>query len=74
MANALTTLTHTLLAQTALEAFIADIAPLMVFARNFSDAAASRGDKVKVPFISAADAAATFAGTYTIQDADAEGK
>lgn len=74
MANALTTLTHTLLAQTALEAFLVDIAPLMVFARNFSDTAAQRGDKVKVPFISAADAAVNFAGTYTIQDADAEGK
>lgn len=73
MANALTTLTHTTLAQVALEAFRVQVAPIRAFVTNFSETAAQRGDKVKVAFIEAADAALDFAGTYTMQDADATG-
>lgn len=73
MANTLTNLTHTVLADMALEAFTAALSPLNVFANDFSADAVQRGDKVKVFYTGAADAAQTFAGTYTIQDADASG-
>lgn len=74
MANALTSLTHTLLAQTALDAFTVALTPLRAFATNFSEASSQRGNAIKVPFIESADAATSFAGTYTMQDADATGK
>lgn len=73
MANAITNLTHTILAQKALEAFVAALTPLRAFSTNFSEAEAERGDKIKVPFISAQDAAQDFAGAYVIQDADMDG-
>jgi len=73
MANTLTNLKHTILVDAALEAFTAAFAPIRAFAHNFSAEAAQKGDKVRVPFVSAQDAAIDFAGTYTIQDADMEG-
>lgn len=73
-ANTFTTLTHTVLAQRAMEAFTYTLQPLRAFSTNFSAEAAQRGDKIKVMFTSAADAAADWAGSYVVQDADAEGK
>jgi|SRR5690625_1308663 len=73
MANKLTNLKHTILVQSALEAFTAAFAPIRAFAHNFSAEAAQKGDKIKVPWVGPQDAAANFSGTYTIQDADMEG-
>lgn len=73
MANTLTTLTHTILAQRILEAFVAQIAPLRAFASDFSAEAVQRGDKVKVPYVSGSYSANTFNGTYLVQDSTAEG-
>lgn len=73
-ANSFVTLTHTVLAQRAMEAFTYALTPLRAFSTDFSAEAAQKGDKVKVLFTSAADAALDWAGSYTIQDADAEGK
>lgn len=73
MANSFTTLTNTIYANLALEAFVARLTPLRIFATNFSAEAVQRGDKVKVPFISAASTAADFSGTYNIQGVTAEG-
>lgn len=75
MANALTTLTHTTLASgPGLEGFRAALLPVSAFATNFSADAAARGDKIKVPWVGAQDAAVSFSGTYTMQDADMEGR
>jgi len=75
MANSMTNLGNTILAQQyVLNAFRAAIAPFNAFCRNFSAEAVQRGDKIKVLSVPAQDAAADFAGTYTVQDADAEGK
>lgn len=75
MANAITTMTDTIIANKIYEAFKVQIAPLTRFARNFSpDIVGKRGDKVKVAFVSTQDAAQDFTGTYNIQDADAEGQ
>lgn len=73
MANAITDMNSTILANAIFESFLDKITPLTRFARNFSAAAAKRGDKVRVNLVSSADAAATFAGSYNIQDADADG-
>lgn len=72
-ANTFTNMTNTVLAGMALEAFTDSLAPIAAFSLNFSAEAAQRGDKVKVMQIPASDAAADFAGTYLIQDADATG-
>lgn len=74
MGNTFTTLTHTILAQKALEAFVAAFAPMRAFAQNYSAEAAQKGDKVKVLWVGAQSAAQSFAGTYTMQDSTAEGK
>jgi hypothetical protein len=75
MANSMTNLGNTVLAQSyVLNAFKAAIAPFNAFSRNFSAEAVQRGDKIKVLSVPAQDAAADFAGTYGVQDADAEGK
>lgn len=74
MANTFTTLTNTILAQKALEAFVYAMTPVRAFATNFSAEAVQRGDKVKVLFVNSADAALDFSGTYTAQDVTAEGK
>lgn len=75
MANSLTSLGNTVLAQQyVLNAFRAAIAPFNAFCRDFSAEAVQRGDKIKVLSVPAQDAAADFSGTYTVQDADAEGK
>ena len=73
MANALTNLNHTLLAQRVLEGFTAAMAPITGFANDYSADAAARGDKVKVLYVGGQDDAVDFTGTYTMQDADAEG-
>ena len=73
MANVFTNLTHTILAQQALEAFTAQLTVLNAFATNFSAEAVQKGDKVKVAFVSAAAAAKTFAGTYETQDSIMDG-
>jgi hypothetical protein len=67
-------MTHTILAERIFEAFVAKIIPMTRFSNNFSEAETQRGNKVKVPFVSSQDAAGDFAGTYTMQDADVEGK
>lgn len=75
MANNLATLTHTTLASgPGLEGFRAALLPVSAFATNFSADAAVRGDKIKVPWVGSQDAAVTFSGTYTMQDADMEGR
>lgn len=73
MANSFSNMTDTIIVQNAINAFTAAITPLNAFLTDFSSAAVQRGDKVKVPFVLAADAAEDFGGTYTMQDADAEG-
>jgi len=73
MANALTNLTNTLISDAVLEAFTAALTPLQAFSLNVSPDPSDRGDKVKVLWTPAQDAAADFAGTYSVQDADAEG-
>lgn len=75
MANTMTTMGNTLIAQRAVEAFVAAMTPLFAFSRNFSEAEAARGDKVKVTLISAAAAAQDWvaANGYTIQDDTREG-
>ena len=72
-ANSFTTLTHTVLATRAMEAFTYTLQPISAFSTNFSADAVARGDKVKVLFTAAASAAADWAGTYTIQGATATG-
>lgn len=67
-------MTHTLLADRIFQAFVAKITPATRFSTNFSEAEIERGNKIKVPFVSTADAAGDFAGSYVMQDADAEGK
>jgi hypothetical protein len=74
MANVFTNMTNTILANLALEAFVKKLAPLNVFANNFSAEAVQRGDKVKVAYVGAQSAATDFAGSYTVQAASAEGK
>ena len=76
MANAITNMTHTLLAERIFNAFVAKITPATRFSSNFSEAETQRGDSVKVPFVSTQDAAGDFvaANGYVMQDADAEGK
>jgi len=73
MANTLTTLTHTVLAQRILEAFVQITAPIRAFATDFSPEAVQRGDKVKVPYVSGGYTANDFNGTYLVQDSTAEG-
>lgn len=73
-ANSFTTLTNTIIASLALEAFTKRLTPLMAFATNFSNEAVQRGDKVKVCFVSAASAATDFSGSYAVQGSTAEGK
>ncbi len=75
MANTLTNTTYTILAQKALEAFVATLTPLRAFATNFSEAAVERGDKVKVLWVDAAAAARDWVAAtgYVIDDSTATG-
>tara|TARA_R100000027_G_scaffold54802_4_gene43937 strand:+ start:29422 stop:30309 length:888 start_codon:yes stop_codon:yes gene_type:complete len=73
MPNSFTNLNHTLLAEMALEAFVQNMMALTAFSHNFGEAQINKGDKVKVAFVNAADAARDFNGSYVVQDADAEG-
>lgn len=75
MPNTLTNLNDTIIVDAAIEAFTAAITPLRAFAINCSPNPAQRGDKVKVLFVGAQDAAIPWvqANGYTVQDADAEG-
>lgn len=73
MANTLTNTTDTIIANAAVDAFTAALLPLTAFSNNLSAEAVKRGDKVKVLYVPAQDAATDFAGTYDTQDADATG-
>lgn len=75
MANAFTTLTHTLLSDLVLEAFVGLMAPIRAFSVDASPAPGARGDKVKFLWVPAIDAATDFVDTtgYEMQDADASG-
>jgi hypothetical protein len=75
MANAFTNLTDTVILDAAIDGFVAAITPVRAFAINCSPAPAQRGDKVKVLFVGAQDAAIDWvaANGYVMQDADAEG-
>jgi hypothetical protein len=73
MANTFTNTGDTIIANAALEAFTSAFLPLTGFSVNLSDAAAARGDKVKVLSIGSQTAAADFAGTYTVQNSTADG-
>lgn len=72
MANSITGVNDDIIAQAALEAFVASILPLSAFTTSFSGEAAKKGEKVSVLRTIAADAAAdkTTHAAYTIQDAD----
>lgn len=75
MANSITGINDLIIANSALEAFTAEVLPVAnVFASDFSDAAAKRGDIIHVPRTIAADAATTKVThtAYTIQDADSD--
>ncbi len=61
----LTNLDNEIMANSALEGFIAELLPLSVFSRSFSDEAAQRGGQVLVPLI-AGLSATTFTGTYNL--------
>lgn len=67
-------LNGTLISQAGLSAFVAAIAPLTRFSTNFDPAPASKSDTIQVPYVPAASAAATFAGTYTRQGTTLEKK
>jgi hypothetical protein len=58
----------------ALEAFTLGMAPLTAFSTDFDSAGAAKKDRVQVPFVPAASAAADFAGTYTRQDSTVSAK
>jgi hypothetical protein len=76
MANTLTNTTYTILAQKALEAFTSAMTAVSVFANNFGEGEAQRGDKVKVLFVDADNAAANdwvAATGYTIDGSAADG-
>lgn len=73
MANTFTNLAQTILANRALNAFKAKLAPLGIFSTNFSAEAVQKGDKIKVPWFAEASAAVDFSGTYTTQGSTAEG-
>lgn len=73
MANTLTTLTHTLLAQRIMQAFTEVVMPIRAFATDFSADVVARGDKVKVAYVSGGYTANDFNGTYLAQDSTAEG-
>jgi hypothetical protein len=73
MANAFTNLQAEDFARQVVDAFVAAIAPVRAFASDFSDVAVQKNATVTVPYVGSADAATDFAGSYTIQDADATG-
>lgn len=74
MANTFTNLDNDIIVHEALEAFTQALLPLKVFITDFSDAATEKGEKINVPFVPEQSEAQAFTGTYTVQDADAEGK
>lgn len=76
MANTMTTMGNTIIASKALETFVAAMTPVNAFARNFSEAEANRGDKIKVLSLAAAAVAQSWvaANGYTIQDDTYTGK
>jgi hypothetical protein len=73
MANALTNVNDTIISQAAFDAFTSAISPMMAFSTSLTADTAKKGDSVRVLTVPAQDAAANFAGTYTMQDADATG-
>lgn len=75
MANSITGVNDDIIAMSVLEAFVADMLPITVFATNFSDEARKKGDRVSVLRTITADEAALTKVThadYTIQDADSD--
>ncbi len=75
MANSIAAgMNDTVIAQAALNAFTSALTPLTRLTTNFSSDIAVKSEQVNVPFVPAQDAAANFAGSYTIQDADVESK
>jgi hypothetical protein len=75
MPNTFINTLYTILTNAAIEAFTAVLAPLTVFARNYSSDAVQRGDKVKVLWIPTQAAARDFqpGGTYAPGDISATG-
>ena len=73
MPNLFTNLKHTILLDIALEEYIATLQAVRAFAINASPLPQERGDKVRVKFVDAADAATDFEGVYLMQGAQAEG-
>lgn len=67
-----TVLTNEILLTEALNAFVAGLMPLTALTADFSAAARQKGNKISVPRCAAATAAATFTGTYTMQDSVAD--
>lgn len=72
MANAmvLTNLDNEIFAQSALEGFVAELAPFNAFSTNFSAAPGTKGGNVLVPLI-AALTATTFAQNYALTEGNA---
>ena len=75
MGNTLTNTNDTIITDIAIESFTATIIALSAFAINASPKAVDRGDRVKVLFVGAQDAAQAWvsANGYVMQDADADG-
>lgn len=73
MANTLTNLSYTSLAQRAIDAFVRVIQPLTTFSTNFMQEGAIQGEEVKVLTIPTAASALSFSTEYTIQDSTATG-
>lgn len=60
-------LQNNIIAQSALNQFVATLAPLQAFSTSFNDEAAQRGTTITIPTLSTTASAATFSGTYTAQ-------
>lgn len=74
MANTITNLEGSVLAQMVLQSFASLLLPFTAFAHAFKMKPGEKGDTIKVPFVGAASPAEEFAGTYTIQDSSLTGK
>jgi hypothetical protein len=73
MANTLTNTTFTMLGQRVLNAFVGKLAGFKGLNRNYSAEAAGRGDKIKVLFVGQQAGARDWAGSYVMDDSNAEG-
>ena len=69
MANTIASgLNNAIVAESALEAFTAALAPLNAFSVSFNDDAAQKGSTIDVPFVATATAATDFSSSYSMQD------